>query len=327
MDIHPWIWGVTVVVTVAVLLFDVVIVGRRPHEPSMRECARALTFFVGAAVLFGLGVWFFAGGTYGGQFFAGWITEYSLSVDNLFVFLIIMAKLGVPREYQQTALLVGIVIALVMRGAFIAVGAAAIAQFSWIFYVFGLFLIYSAVKLARDDDLDGDEYDEPRLVGWLRTHLPLTETWHGVKVLARENGSRVLTPMFIVVVSLGVTDLLFALDSIPAIFGLTSEPFLVFTANVFALMGLRQLYFLIGGLLERLVYLSLGLSVLLGFIGVKLILEALHSNELPFLYGGEPVPWAPAVPIWVSLVAIVAILAVTTVASLAKDRAEARADA
>ena len=169
MDIHPWIWGVTVVVTVAVLLFDVVIVGRRPHEPSLRECARALAFFVGAAVLFGLGVWFFAGGTYGGQFFAGWLTEYSLSVDNLFVFLIIMAKLGVPREYQQTALLVGIVIALVMRGAFIAVGAAAIAQFSWIFYLFGIFLIYSAVKLARDDDHDGETYDEPREIG--RAHV------------------------------------------------------------------------------------------------------------------------------------------------------------
>ncbi len=325
MGIHPWVWGVTIAVTLAVLVFDVVIVGRRPHEPSRAECARALGVYIGAAVVFGLAVWLFAGGQYAGQFFAGWLTEYSLSVDNLFVFIIIMAKLQVPREYQQTALLVGIVIALVMRGAFIAVGAAAIAQFSWIFYLFGAFLIYSAIKLATDDDGDGEEYDEPRIVRWLSGHVPLSTTWNGVSLRIRENGQRMLTPMFIVVVSLGVTDLLFALDSIPAIYGLTSEPYIVFTANVFALMGLRQLYFLIGDLLQRLVYLSIGLSVLLAFIGVKLILEAMHDNELPFVNGGEPIGWAPAVPIWASLVAIVGILGVTTVASLVKDRASADA--
>ena len=323
MGVHPWVWGVTIAVTLAVLTFDVFIVGRRPHEPSRAECARALAVYIGAAVVFGLAVWVFSGGGYAGQFFAGWLTEYSLSVDNLFVFIIIMAKLQVPREYQQTALLVGIVIALVMRGAFIAVGAAAISQFSWVFYLFGAFLIYSAVKLATDDDDDGDQYDEPRVVRWLSAHLPLSTSWNGVSLRIRENGQRMLTPMFIVVVSLGVTDLLFALDSIPAIYGLTSEPYIVFTANVFALMGLRQLYFLIGDLLKRLVYLSIGLSVLLAFIGVKLILEAMHDNELPFLNGGEPIGWAPAVPIWVSLVAIVGILGVTTIASLAKDRSTA----
>ncbi len=323
MTIHPWVWGVTIALTLAVLAFDVLIVGRRPHEPSQAECARALGVYIGAAILFGLGVWLFSGGLYAGQFFAGWLTEYSLSVDNLFVFIIIMAKLQVPRAYQQTALLVGIVIALVMRGAFIAVGAAAIAQFSWIFYLFGAFLIYSAIKLATDSDGDGEEYDEPRIVRWLSNHVPLSSTWNGVSLRVTENGRRMLTPMFIVVVSLGVTDLLFALDSIPAIYGLTSEPYIVFTANVFALMGLRQLYFLIGDLLKRLVYLSVGLSVLLGFIGVKLILEAMHDNELPFINGGEPIGWAPAVPIWVSLTAIVGILGVTTVASLVKDRAMA----
>jgi tellurite resistance protein TerC len=245
-------------------------------------------------------------------------------VDNLFVFIIIMTKLQVPRQYQQTALLVGIVIALVLRGIFIAVGAAAINEFSWVFYLFGLFLVWTAYKLAKDDDLDETQYDEPRVVKFARTHLRATTTWNGVKLFARENGSRVITPMFIVVLSLGMTDLLFALDSIPAIYGLTKEPYLVFTANVFALMGLRQLYFLIGGLLQRLVYLTYGLAFLLAFIGVKLILHALHENEVPFINGGEPVSWAPDIPIWLSLLVIIGTLAITTVASLAKDARDRR---
>jgi tellurite resistance protein TerC len=265
-------------------------------------------------------VWLFFGGQYGGECFAGWLTEYSLSVDNLFIFIIIMAKLQVPRQYQQTALLIGIVIALVMRGIFIAVGAAAISNFSWIFYLFGLFLIYTAIKLAKDDDDDGEQYDEPRIVAFARKRLPATDEWNGVKLTVIENGKRLVTPMMIVVISLGLTDLLFALDSIPAIYGLTEEPYLVFTANVFALMGLRQLYFLIGGLLERLVYLSLGLSVVLGFIGVKLIMDALHENELPFINGGGHVDAVPEIPIWLSLAIILGTLAVTTVASLLKDR-------
>ncbi len=324
MEIHPWVWVVTVVATTAVLLFDVVVVGRRPHEPTMRECGRALSVFVGAAILFGVGITAISGVDYGAQFFAGWLTEYSLSVDNLFVFIIIMTKLDVPRQYQQTALLVGIVLALLMRGIFIAVGAAAIAAFSWVFYLFGLFLIYTAVKLVLDHD-DDDSFEEPKIVAFARRHLPLTREWDGVRLTTREAGRRMLTPMFVVVLTLGLTDLLFALDSIPAIFGLTSEPFIVFTANVFALMGLRQLYFLIGDLLKRLVYLSIGLSVLLAFIGVKLVLEALHTNELGFINGGEHVEWAPEVPIWASLVAIVGILTVTTLASLAKDRKDKRA--
>jgi tellurite resistance protein TerC len=273
-------------------------------------------------VAFGAGVWAFAGHQYGTEFFAGWLTEYSLSVDNLFIFLIIMAKFGVPRHLQQSALMVGIVLALVMRGIFIAVGAAAINEFSWVFYVFGLFLIWTAVKLAREgkDDDASEEYEESALIRWTERHLPATTEWYGTKVAVRIDGKRLVTPMFVVILALGTTDLLFALDSIPAIYGLTDEPYLVMTANIFALMGLRQLYFLIGGLLERLVYLSYGLAILLGFIGVKLILHALHENELPFVNGGEHVSWAPDIPIWLSLLVIVGTLAITTVVSLIASR-------
>jgi tellurite resistance protein TerC len=317
VDVSPWVWWVTVVVTMSVLLFDVVVIGRRPHEPSKKELWLALGFYVGLAIAFGIGVWALAGPRYGTEFFAGWLTEYSLSVDNLFIFLIIMARFGVPRAFQQEALLVGIVLALVMRAAFIAVGAAAINQFSWVFYLFGVFLVWTAVNLARGGSTDDDEYERSRLIRWVETHLPLTDQWNGVKVLARQDGRRLVTPMFLVILALGTTDLLFALDSIPAIYGLTKEPYLVLTANIFALMGLRQLYFLIGGLLKRLVFLSYGLAVLLGFIGVKLVLHAMHQNELPFVNGGEHIAWAPDIPILVSLGVIVGVLAVTTVASLA----------
>jgi len=315
------VWAITVVVTVGVLLVDLFVIGRRPHEPSMGEVTRHLVFFVGLAVVFGAALWMFAephalSPNPGPEFFAGWLTEYSLSIDNLFIFIVIMNKLNVPRELQQSALLIGIVLALVLRGVFIAVGAAAIQEFSWVFYLFGLFLVWTAYKLAKDDDMDGEHYDQPRIVKYAQTHLPVTDKWNGVKLSVKENGKRLYTPMFIVVLSLGMTDLLFALDSIPAIYGLTKEPYLVFTANVFALMGLRQLYFLIGDLLKRLVYLSYGLAVLLAFIGVKLILHAMHENELPFVNGGEHITWAPEIPIWLSLVVILATLAVTAVVSL-----------
>jgi tellurite resistance protein TerC len=316
VDVPTWVWWTTIIVTVSFLLFDVVISGRKPHEPSMREVSLALAFYISLAVAFGIGVWVLAGHDYGVQFFAGWLTEYSLSVDNLFIFIIIMAKFGVPRKYQQEALLIGIVLALVMRGVFIFVGAAAINQFSWIFYLFGFFLVYTAVKLAKEGSEDDDDYEENRLIKWVETHLPATDQWHGVSIIVKENGKRLITPMFLVVLALGTTDLLFALDSIPAIYGLTQEPYLVLTANIFALMGLRQLYFLIGGLLQRLVYLSYGLAVLLGFIGVKLILHAMHENEVPFINGGEHIAWAPDIPILVSLGVIIGILAITTMASL-----------
>ncbi|MGN6252192.1 MAG: TerC family protein, partial [Marmoricola sp.] len=319
MHVSPLAWWLTIGVAVAVLAFDLLVVGRRPHEPSRREVAVALTAYVGLAVLFGLGVWWSAGGRYGTEFFAGWLTEYSLSVDNLFIFLIIMARFGVPRPLQQNALMVGIVLALLMRGAFIAVGAAAIEQFSWVFYVFGAFLVWTAVKLVRSDDED-EEYQESRLVRAVERRLPATSEWHGARLLARVGGRRVVTPMFVVVAALGTTDLLFALDSIPAIYGLTREPYLVLTANLFALMGLRQLYFLLGDLLQRLVYLSYGLAVLLGFIGVKLVLHALHENQVPFINGGQPVGWAPDIPIVASLAVIVVILGATTLLSLWASR-------
>ena len=327
MNVPTWLWVASIALLVGLLAVDVFVIGRRPHEPSLRESTVAITFYIGLAVVFGLGVWLLSGGQYAGEFYAGWLTEYSLSIDNLFVFVIIMAKFAVPRQYQQTALLVGIILALVMRGTFIAVGAAAIQSFSWIFYLFGAFLVYTAVKLATQGEAGEEDFEENRLLRWVERRFPATQEWNGVKLTARVAGKRVITPMLVVILALGTTDLLFALDSIPAIYGLTKEPYLVFTANVFALMGLRQLYFLIGGLLERLVYLSIGLSIVLGFIGVKLVMEALHENELPFVNGGEHVEAVPEIPIWASLLVILAVLAVTTVASLMKVRRTAAAAA
>lgn len=317
MQVSQLEWIITLAVTIAVLLFDVVVIGRRPHEPSNRETATALSVYIGLAVAFGVFVWFFHGSQFGLEFFAGWLTEYSLSVDNLFIFLIIMASFKVPRIYQQQALLVGIILALIFRGIFIALGAVAINQFSWVFYIFGAFLVYTAVNLVRDTDHDDD--GDNGVVRFARKHLRTTDKWDGLKLWVHENGARLMTPMFLVIVALGTTDLLFALDSIPAIYGLTQEPYLVFTANVFALMGLRQLYFLLGDLLKRLVYLSQGLAFILAFIGVKLVLHALHENEVPFINGGEPVH-VPEIPTLASLGVIIVTLAVTTAASLYKTR-------
>jgi tellurite resistance protein TerC len=317
MQVTQLEWIITLGVTVAVLLFDVIVIGRRPHEPSKRELVGALSFYIGLAIAFGIWVWYFHGSQFGVEFFAGWLTEYSLSVDNLFIFLIIMSSFSVPKKYQQQALLVGIILALIFRGIFIALGAVAINQFSWVFYIFGAFLLYTAFNLVRDTDHDDDA--DNFVVRFTRTHLRLTDKWVGLKLWIRENGKRVMTPMFLVIVALGTTDLLFALDSIPAIYGLTQEPYLVFTANVFALMGLRQLYFLLGDLLKRLVFLSQGLAFILFFIGVKLILHALHENELPFINGGEHVA-VLEIPTLASLGVIVVTLIVTTAASLYKTR-------
>ncbi len=326
MDVSPLVWWTTVGLLTAFLVVDIAVIARRPHVPSMREAATHLAGYVGAAILFGLGVWALAGGQYAGEYYAGWLTEYSLSIDNLFVFLLIMAKFQVPERLQQSALLVGIVIAIVLRGIFIALGAAVINQYAWVFYLFGVFLIYTAVKLVRESGDTDEEFEENRFLKWVERRLPATPEFHGTRLTTVQAGKRLMTPMFVVILALGTTDLLFALDSIPAIYGLTKEPYLVLTANIFALMGLRQLYFLIGGLLRRLVYLNLGLSVLLAFIGVKLILHALHENALPFVNGGQPLPvWE--IPISVSLVAIVGILGVTTVASLVKTAHDRRLDA
>lgn len=320
MQISTELWAATLVVLVLVFVFDFALAARRPHAVSMREASLWTAFYVSAAIAFGLFIAAEFGGTYAGQFYAGWLTEYSLSVDNLFVFVIIMSRFKVPKQNQQFVLLVGIAIALVMRAIFIALGAAAIEQFSWVFYIFGAFLIYTAYHLARHDEEESEEFRENRVIKWVRAILPTTDKYDGARFRTLVDGRKLFTPMLIVMVAIGTTDLLFALDSIPAIFGLTQEPYLVFTANAFALMGLRQLFFLLGGLLDRLVFLSTGLAIVLGFIGVKLILEALHTNELPFINGGHPVEWAPEIPVTVSLGVIVSVLAVTAVASLLHTR-------
>jgi tellurite resistance protein TerC len=320
LNVSPWVWIVTLIALVAVLAVDLLIVGRRPHEPSMKEAGGWVAFYVGLALAFGAGVWALAGGQPAGEFYTGWLTEYSLSVDNLFVFVIIMARFAVPRQFQQKVLLIGIVLALVMRGAFIAAGAALIAQFSWVFYIFGAFLVYTAITLIRQGENDEDDFKENILIRWSKRALPVSSSFGSGKLMVVTNaGRRMFTPMLIVMIAIGTTDLIFALDSIPAIFGITKEPYLVFTANVFALMGLRQLYFLLGGLLERLVYLNLGLAAVLAFIGVKLVLEALHTNQLPFINSGHGVHWAPEIPIWLSLLVILGTLGIATAASLLKS--------
>jgi tellurite resistance protein TerC len=314
-----WFEVATFVGLTALLLADLAIVARRKHEPSIKEASLWVSFYVGLALAFGVVFLMVTNGRLAGEFYAGWLTEYSLSVDNLFVFVIIMARFRVPRYLQQHALMVGILIALVLRGVFILAGATLIERFTWLFYIFGAFLVYTAVNLVRHRGED-DDYEENALIQRVRRVLPLSADFHGSRLRTTENGAKVWTPLVLVFLALGTTDLIFALDSIPAIFGLTREPFIVFTANVFALMGLRQLYFLLGGLLERLVYLSLGLAVILAFIGVKLVLEALHENSLPFINGGEPIHAVPAVPIWLSLTIILGVLVVSTVASLLKTR-------
>ena len=320
MHVTPLAWTLTIVVLLAALALDVFVVGRRPHTPSTRECAIAIGAYVGAALLFGVGVSWLMGPESGGQFIAGWLTEYSLSVDNLFIFLIIMSKLKVPRHLQQYALLVGIILALVFRGVFIALGAGLIQLFSGAFFVFGAFLIYTAFDLAKDFfDKDTEEEATDNLATrWVKRRFLFTEEFHGTKLRVEGGGRRAWTPLFLVIVALGSADLLFALDSIPAIYGLTSEPYLVLTANIFALMGLRQLYFLLGNLLKKLVYLSLGLSVILAFIGVKLVLHAMHEYQLDARLGfdGE-------ISLAVSLAVIVGTLALTTIASLIASRRSA----
>jgi len=317
LDVHLYAWVITVVVMITILVIDVLVIGRRPHEPSMAEAGFFIGIYIGLAIAFGLGVWLIAGARYAGEFYAGWLTEYSLSVDNLFIFLIIMTRLKVPRHLQQFALMVGIILALIFRAIFIAVGAAAINRFSWVFFIFGAFLIYTAIKLFVDykQHDEGEDIEDNFVLRLFRRRFNATESFHGTKLFVVQAGRTCMTPMFVVIVALGTTDLLFALDSIPAIYGLTQEPYLVFTANVFALMGLRQLYFLVGGMLKRLIYLSLGLSIILGFIGIKLVLHALHYYHL-----ADWAPWDGEIPIWLSLAVIIGTLTVTTVASLIKSR-------
>ena len=320
MTVHPWAWAVLAVIALALFAFDFAGHARRPHPPSSGEALRWTLFYAGLAVLFGIGVWLAAGAAYAQEFYTGWAMEWSLSVDNLFVFILIMKSFRVPREYQQKALLFGIVIALVLRLAFILAGAALVSRFSAVFLVFGLWLEWTAVTQIREAlrgrDGDGEEYRENGFVRRVRRVLPVTDGYTGNRFLHRHGGRTSITPLFLVVMALGSADLMFAFDSIPAIFGVTSEPFLVFSCTVFALMGLRQLFFLVDSLLSRLVYLGFGLGAVLAFIGVKLILEALRGGALPFVAGGAPLTALPEISSALSLCVVVSVLAVTVVASL-----------
>jgi len=322
-SIPAWFQITSFVVLLLILAADLVLAYRRPHVPSTRESALWVSFYVGLALVFALLMLWQGSVEHAGQFIAGWATEYSLSIDNLFVFVIIMAKFSVPRKHQQEVLMVGIIIALMLRGIFIILGAQLIANFSWIFYLFGAFLVYTAIRQAFESHEDMEE-TESGVIQFLRRRIAISPRFEGVKLRTIVDGKKMFTPVLIVFIAIGTTDLVFALDSIPAIFGITQDPFIVFTANIFALMGLRQLYFLLGDLIDKLVYLHYGIAFILAFIGVKLFFHALHENELPFVNGGHHVEWAPEINTWVSLAVIIASMAVATIASLVKIRIDSR---
>ncbi|MFD8980602.1 TerC family protein [Streptomyces sp. NPDC059564] len=318
MDVSLTLWVLTIA-GLGILIGADFFIGRKPHDVSMKEAGIWTVVWIVLAGLFGLGLMFFGHGQASQEFFAGFITEKSLSVDNLFVFVLIMAKFSVPSHLQQRVLLVGVLIALVLRAIFIAAGAAIITTFAWVFYIFGAFLIYTAWKLIQEarKDEEEEEFEENRLLKSIEKKFGVADRYHGTKLFIRDSGKRILTPLMVVMLAIGTTDVLFALDSIPAIFGLTQDPYIVFTANAFALMGLRQLYFLIGGLLKKLVHLSYGLSVILGFIGIKLVLHALHESGVH----------VPQISIPVSLGVICGVLVITTITSLIDSKKQAAAEA
>jgi tellurite resistance protein TerC len=316
MDVSALGWMVTIGVILGLLVLDLVVSIVRPHEVGFREAAAWSAFYVAVAIVFGIVFAGQVGWGYGWEYFAGYLVEKSLSIDNLFVFVIIMAVFGVPAQHQHRALTFGIIAALALRVVFIAAGAALIAMFSFMFLIFGLLLIWTAVQLYRHRNEDPD-VESNILVRLVRRILPVSQTYDGGKLVTKVDGRRMVTPLFVVLVAIGGTDILFALDSIPAVFGVTSEPYIVFVANAFALLGLRALFFLVTGLLDRLVYLSTGLAVILAFIGVKLVLHWGHTlNER-----------VPEIPILVSLAVIVLVLAATTVASLIQVRRDPAARA
>ncbi|MBS4876016.1 MAG: TerC/Alx family metal homeostasis membrane protein [Actinomyces sp.] len=322
MVVHPWAWGILALVAIGLVALDFLGHARNPHPPTAAEAARWTLFYVGLAAVFGVGIWLTNGWLYAQEFYAGWAMEWSLSVDNLFVFILILKAFRVPRENQQKALLFGIVIALLLRLVFILLGAALVARFSWVFFIFGVWLLWTAfsqIKETATGGGDDEEYEENAFIRVVRRVLPITDGFIGDRMLYRHGGRTYLTPLFVVVLALGSADLMFAFDSIPAIFGITSQAFLVFACNVFALMGLRQLFFLVDALLGKLVYLGYGLGVILSFIGIKLILEALHANTLPFINGGRGIEWAPEISVSVSLGVIVVTLMVTVIASLVRS--------
>ena len=324
MSVPPYVWALTVAAIVGLLAYDFFFHVRKPHEPTLGEAARWSALYVGIAIAFGIGVWVLGGSDSGQQYFAGYLTEKALSVDNLFVFLIILSSFGVPRMLQQKVLLFGIAVALLARTAFIFAGAALITQFSWVFYIFGAILFVTGAQLLLDSG-DSDQADNVA-VRLARRFLKTTDHYDSDRMTTLENGRRRFTPMLLVMVAIGGTDILFALDSIPAIYGLTQDVYIVFTATAFSLLGLRQLYFLIDGLLDRLVYLSYGLAAILAFIGAKLVLHALHENTLPFINGGQSVA-VVELSTGLSLGVIIGVLAITVVASLVSPagRAHVRA--
>ncbi|MGP9695075.1 TerC family protein [Brachybacterium sp. AOP25-B2-12] len=316
---------ISLCVLVAILVADLVLVSRRPHVPSAKECALWIGFYVTLALVFAGVIWGIGGPQPAVEFVAGWLTEYSLSVDNLFVFILIMSRFAVPRKYQQEVLMVGIIIALIARAAFIMVGAVAIEHLSWIFYLFGVFLLYTAFKQVKGEDDDDSENGLQRA---LRRVIPVTEEYDGNKLRTRIDGKRMFTPMLLVFVTIGLTDVMFAIDSIPAIFGITQSPFIVFTANLFALMGLRQLYFLLGGLMDRLVYLHFGIAAILAFIGVKLIFHAMHESPLwpaDSAFGHFVHDYVPEIGTIASLCVIIGAMAIATIASLLSGKRPAPA--
>ena len=300
-------------VLLAILIVDLLLVIKRPHLPSMKECAVWIGFYVSLALIFAVVLFFVGGMAPASEFVTGWLLEYSLSIDNLFVFIVIMGKFAVPKKYQQEVLMVGIIIALIARGLFILAGAVIIDNFAGVFYIFGIFLLWTAWKQAHEEEDDGSESFIMRTV---RKLFPVSDSYDGNKVRTVVDGKKLFTPMLLVFITIGLTDVMFALDSIPAIFAVTQNPFLVFTANLFALMGLRQLYFLLGGLLERLAYLHYGIAAILGFIGIKLIIHAIHESPLDFIPGFEALQKIPEVPIWLSLTVIVVAMGGAVLASL-----------
>lgn len=316
MDVSNLVWAATIGVIVALILVDLFTVSSKPHDVMFKEATLWSIFYIGIAVIFGVWVWSNYGSQFGTEYFAAYLVEKSLSVDNLFVFVIILAQFAVPSIYHQRVLLIGVILALVLRGIFIAVGAAALAAFSFTFVIFGAILIWTGVGLFRHWDEDPEPGDN-FIVKQVRKRIATVNEYHGTKLFVRINGKRFATPMFLVMIAIGATDLLFALDSIPATFGVTSEAFLVFAANAFALLGLRALYFLIKGLLDKLIYLSLGLSIILIFIGIKLVLTFVH----------EIYTEVPKIPTLWSLAVIALILIISTVASLIKSKRDPSAKA
>lgn len=323
MGVPGSVWGLTIVGIVGLLAFDFIFHVRKAHVPTLREAAVWSTVYVGIAVLFGVGVLILGGSEAGSEYFAGYVTEKALSVDNLFVFLIIMASFRVPREDQQKALLFGIVLALIARTGFIFLGAALINSFAWVFYFFGLILLLTAGNMLKPAGGEDSHKADNFIIRIAKRVIHTTEHYDGDKLFTMVDGKRAMTPMLLVMAAIGGTDILFALDSIPAIFGLTQNVYIVFTATAFSLVGLRQLYFLIDSLLDRLIYLSYGLAAILGFIGVKLILHALHENNVPLINEGEPVA-VVEISTGLSLLVIIGALIVTVVASLLSRRGKAQ---